>query len=562
MKRIIALVLPLLLIFSCTKKPSTDTLLRLGGDYYTLLDFFEDNNRDKFIKFPDNIKKNKINEWAKDEMFYKEALELYQNDENVKKRLETNYKNQLITAYLNRTILDSIISDRVLQDMYDKFTTEVKVSHILIKFSDKEGDKFPGKTEAHKLAKEITNKARGGTPFYELAKKYSDDETSLPDGDLGWASMGQFVPAFEDEMYTLDKNEISDPVFSKYGFHIIKVYDKRKNSNKSFEELKPRLKRMAINKNRQKLQNEYQNLLNKIKNDVSFELNNSKIEELVKKFSEYKKVSEDSENILDNFFKDVDINGFLVKTSNQEYDINWFKSETKESGNFRVSYLNNARHLSSYIQNSIISKHLKKKAEKMGIQNSQDFQDKYNQFRKNLFINKIKKENIYSDIDISDEKIEKYYEKHKNDKFMEPAKSEVREIYVRDRDLMDSLRKEIETGANFDSLSQEYTERRKRGKKAGYYGFITNKQYGSLGRIADKLEENTISDSLLEIGAGYSLIKVYDKKETETKPLKKVRSKIISELKNKVKSERRKKFVVKLKRKYNFKIYWDTVNLK
>ena len=288
MKRIIALVLPLLLIFSCTKKPSTDTLLRLGGDYYTLLDFFEDNNRDKFIKFPDNIKKNKINEWAKDEMFYKEALELYQNDENVKKRLETNYKNQLITAYLNRTILDSIISDRVLQDMYDKFTTEVKVSHILIKFSDKEGDKFPGKTEAHKLAKEITNKARGGTPFYELAKKYSDDETSLPDGDLGWASMGQFVPAFEDEMYTLDKNEISDPVFSKYGFHIIKVYDKRKNSNKSFEELKPRLKRMAINKNRQKLQNEYQNLLNKIKNDVSFELNNSKIEELVKMFSEYK----------------------------------------------------------------------------------------------------------------------------------------------------------------------------------------------------------------------------------------------------------------------------------
>jgi len=213
----------------------------------------------------------------------------------------------------------------------------------------------------------------------------------------------------------------------------------------------------------------------------------------------------------------------ISKTSNQEYDINWFKSETKKSGNFRVSYLNNARHLSSYIQNSILSKHLKKKAEKMGIQNSQDFQDKYNQFRKNLFVNKIKKENIYSDIDVSDKEIENYYQKHKNDKFMEPAKSEVREIYVRDKDLMDSLRKEIEEGANFDTLSQNFTERRKRGKKAGYYGFISKKQYGPIGSLADKLEENTISDSLLEIGAGYSLIKVYDKKEAEPKNGREIR---------------------------------------
>src|SRR6056297_3102011 len=106
MKRLLILSLSLLMLFSCTKKPTTDTLLKLDGKYYTLLDFFEDTSKDKFIKFPDNVKKNRINEWAKNEMFFIEAEKVYEDDKDVNSKIKTNYKNRLITNYLNTTILD------------------------------------------------------------------------------------------------------------------------------------------------------------------------------------------------------------------------------------------------------------------------------------------------------------------------------------------------------------------------------------------------------------------------------------------------------------------------
>lgn len=106
------------------------------------------------------------------------------------------------------------ISDEEIKEYYDRISEEVEAEHILV--------------EDEELAKEIKDKLDNGEDFEELAKEYSTDPGSAEEGGkLGVIPVGQFVPEFEDAVYSLDIDVISDPVKSSHGYHIIKVTDKR-----------------------------------------------------------------------------------------------------------------------------------------------------------------------------------------------------------------------------------------------------------------------------------------------------------------------------------------------
>ncbi|MDI6603431.1 MAG: peptidylprolyl isomerase [Patescibacteria group bacterium] len=81
-------------------------------------------------------------------------------------------------------------------------------------------------------ANSILEELKRGADFAEMANKYSEDPGNYPDkgGDLGWFGRGQMVKEFEEAAFALNVGEISDIVTTKFGFHIIKVEDKKENS--------------------------------------------------------------------------------------------------------------------------------------------------------------------------------------------------------------------------------------------------------------------------------------------------------------------------------------------
>src|SRR6202030_1949265 len=105
-----------------------------------------------------------------------------------------------------------------------------------------------GKTDAEvdeikKNAEDVLKQAKKGAKFEDLAKKYSEDPGSKDKGgDLGWITQGQTVPEFEKTAFGLDKGKMSDLVKTQYGFHIIKVLDKKTAHTKPFEEVKDSIK--------------------------------------------------------------------------------------------------------------------------------------------------------------------------------------------------------------------------------------------------------------------------------------------------------------------------------
>ncbi len=95
----------------------------------------------------------------------------------------------------------------------DERFTEVRASHILVKTAN----------EAMQIKKEIDN----GGDFEYYARIYSICPSAQNGGDLGYFGRGQMVPEFERKAFTLPVGVVSDPVFSPFGWHLIKVTDRR-----------------------------------------------------------------------------------------------------------------------------------------------------------------------------------------------------------------------------------------------------------------------------------------------------------------------------------------------
>lgn len=130
---------------------------------------------------------------------------------------------------------DMNIKEKELKQQYEQMKTEIQAQHILVK------------DEA--TAKEVKQKLKNGGDFVKLAKDYSTDKSNAGDGGkLGYFSTGKMAPAFEEAAYSLKVGEISDPVKTTHGFHIIKVTDKREKEDiGSFEENKDKVRRNIIN---------------------------------------------------------------------------------------------------------------------------------------------------------------------------------------------------------------------------------------------------------------------------------------------------------------------------
>ena len=138
------------------------------------------------------------------------------------------------------------VNDADAQAFYDKnpdkfkAPEQVRASHILLMVP--EGAKPEVVAEREKLAKSISERAKKGEAFDKLAKEFSEDPGSKEQGgDLDFFSKGQMVPEFSDMAFKLKKDEISAPVKSQFGYHVIKTTDHKDAKTVPFPEAKEKI---------------------------------------------------------------------------------------------------------------------------------------------------------------------------------------------------------------------------------------------------------------------------------------------------------------------------------
>ena len=150
--------------------------------------------------------------------------------------LKNHFRQTLIfDKYRNKIMSETEITENDLRDYYnthiDEYKKEeIKASHILITTLNDMGEPLSEEETAKKEseAQDILARIKQGEDFEALAKEYSDDKASASNGgDLGYFAKGVMVPEFEEAAFKLEKGQVSDVVKSSFGYHIIKVDDKR-----------------------------------------------------------------------------------------------------------------------------------------------------------------------------------------------------------------------------------------------------------------------------------------------------------------------------------------------
>lgn len=154
-------------------------------------------------------------------------------------RLAFVNKQALRNAYVRNEIIGGL-SDEDLQQAYQKLVVgpfkpeeEVRARHILV--------------ETKEAAEKIIADLAGGASFEELAKAQSKDPTGQNGGDLGFFGKGRMVPEFEAAAFALEPGETTkEPVQSKYGWHVIRVEEKRMSEPPPFAEVEPQLRNYLL----------------------------------------------------------------------------------------------------------------------------------------------------------------------------------------------------------------------------------------------------------------------------------------------------------------------------
>ena len=142
-------------------------------------------------------------------------------------------RNKVLMEALLQNAAKSAETDAEMHKVYDQAVKEmgaeqeVHARHILV--------------ETEEEAKAIEAELKDGADFAEEAKKKSKDPGAANGGDLGYFTKDQMVAEFSEVAFKLDKGQISDPVHTQFGWHIIKVEDKRVKPTPSYEEVKSQL---------------------------------------------------------------------------------------------------------------------------------------------------------------------------------------------------------------------------------------------------------------------------------------------------------------------------------
>ncbi len=162
-------------------------------------------------------------------------------------------RNKALMETLLQTEGKKAISDQALHAVYDDAVKqmsdeeEVHARHILFRVPNPSDEK--ASKEAEDKIKAVIERAKKGEDFATLAKELTEDPAGRQDGgDLGYFTKDQMVPEFSAVAFKLDKGKMSDPVKTQFGWHVLKVEDKRKRQPPEFDKVKTQLESYVVRK--------------------------------------------------------------------------------------------------------------------------------------------------------------------------------------------------------------------------------------------------------------------------------------------------------------------------
>jgi len=367
---------------------------------------------------------------------------------------------------------------------------EIRASHILASFYTK--SRTPDSTAAKLKIDSVMAELKAGVDFADVAKKYSDDYGSRPQGgDLGFFGIRMMVKPFAEAAFSLKKvGDISPIIKTQYGYHIIKLTGIKPYP--TFEEDKDNLTKIY---KQLRYQGQYDSLIAQLRNNFNYKVNETVYNELA--------AAGDSGKInLDN--PDIDKikdNSLFYFTGGSESVGDFFDRLSTEPTYSRINLTKaNLTDAVNKISGDVL---LEQKALSLD-QSDPKFADLMDNYKNGIYIFKLQQDEVWNKLKVDSTDLYNYYSANK-DKYMWPDRVDFKEIYSRSDSAINHYYDLLKQGENFDTLASKYTERGGYREKAGDWGLV-DASSTELAKDAYKLDNPGDFSKPISFEGGYSLI--------------------------------------------------------
>jgi parvulin-like peptidyl-prolyl isomerase len=422
-----------------------------------------------------------------------------------------------ITAYYNEN-LDKIFTK----------PEEFKISHILIKVEEdtlqkKSGKKKDREKEALEKIEPIYQRAKNGEDFAALAKEFSEEDGSKEKGgELGYLPRGRMLKEFEEQISSLQPNEVSRPFRTKFGYHILKYTDKKPSEVMELnDDLKEKIKYNLARDNQKKRAEEY---LKDLQGRTKYLFN----EEVL---------NQNPDSVKDDPWVLIIENQDTTKFSQYRGDIGRYKSYLKKN---TLTLEDKKKLLMDYTS---LFNLLVFEGKRAGYDKLPEYVQEMDALRMDEAKSRIINQGILQGYVPSDSEAYDYYLSHR-DEFPPDSSLHVYHIIFSDSLKAEEVLKKIKEGADFVEMAKEYYPGEKEIRDVAYdLGYISDKEISpEFYKAAALLQVGEVSTPL-KTEWGYHLIKLVERKSDSPMELNK------SKIKNLVFNEKTSKLKADWERK-------------
>lgn len=243
--RLTAFIL-LLMAVACTPRMDENDVVSIDNRVFDRDEFFSDVLESRFVKLPLEERQKVVDAFAKRQIFTIEAERRGLVDDVATQKLEARTRGNLVVdKLLEEEVWARLLSDSSLKLLYDRMGRRINVHHIVVTFEGSRHSRSDrSEREALEVIREIRKKVvNGEMKFFEAARRYSEDPSRYDDGVLGRFRWGELFEPVQSVAFSMKAGEISEPVRSDVGYHIVRVTGVEKIPLSPYEEMIPELKR-------------------------------------------------------------------------------------------------------------------------------------------------------------------------------------------------------------------------------------------------------------------------------------------------------------------------------
>jgi parvulin-like peptidyl-prolyl isomerase len=470
-------------------------------------------NQDSFKDLDLNRKKELLEPLITKNLRINAAYDLgLEEDEEFKRMLEDQKMRAMGSKYYERMIIDKIIPEGEIEKILTRQGVELKASHILIGFKGSRRPADRTREEAEKLVEDILKELKAGAEFSITAQKYSDDPSAKKNnGELGYFTWGRMVGPFQEAAWELEVGEISDPVKTMFGFHIIKLVDRREipnyipnRSDRNISRLKQMVMKSYGDSARVRWTKHFASLKKKY-NYVLYEDSIKYVSNLLKEKTKVEKIvpggftSKQREITLAEYEGDKITLGTLIDRYKDQL--------VSVFGKFREDKI-----LRSEIDRSSMNRLVMIAIKENGIDKLPNVVKEIRKFTEEQMNKMVEQKEVTEKVNPTDKEVKSYF-KNNSDSFKKGAEIEIWEVNTKDKKLAEEIARKAKQGVNFEELAKKYSDDKSLKNKGGYLGFKKINGRGLVSSEAHKLGPGGKIGGPVNYRRGWSVFKTGSKRE-------------------------------------------------